>query len=209
MAFTLAQAITEVRSVLNEDSPSYWSDTSITSWIQQGCLDFCEKSLLVIEKDTIALVTSTNEYTTSTGSSISNALRTVHAEYNNIALQRISYEQIRAHNARTLGGSTVPAYYFDHYNGLTFTFYIGPTPAVTQNATLVTVYFAIRTNDITEIPWEYQQTVFLYAAHKAKFRERQYQEALLYYQQYINNISFARQDGLSRGVQPTDLFRIQ
>ena len=61
MAFTLAQAITEVRALLNEDTASYWSDTNITSWIQQGCLDFTEKSLLLVCKDTITLATGVSQ----------------------------------------------------------------------------------------------------------------------------------------------------
>jgi hypothetical protein len=209
MAFTLSQAITEVRAIINEDTPGYWSDTQITSWIQQGVLDWTEKSLLLLREDTITLVTNQVQYTTSGSSYIDNAIRTIHAEYNNKALQKITYEQIRGHNARTLGADTTPAFYFDHYDGTTFTFYIGPTPSATENGNDVTVYFACRSDDITELPYEYQPHIFLFAAHKAKFRERQYQEAFLYYQQYVNNIVFARQDGIIRGIQETNSFRIK
>lgn len=208
MAFTLSQAITEVRALINEDTPGYWSDTQITSWVQQGCLDWSEKSLLLIKEDTVTLVTDQNKYTSSTLSYIDDAIRTLHCEYNNIAMQRISYEQL-SHNARVLSDETTPTYFFDHYDGTTFTLYIAPYPTATEDGDPVTAYFACRTDDITEIPYEYQPTVFLFAAHKAKFRERQYQEALIYYQSYINNISFARQDSLMRGVQSLDTFRIK
>ncbi len=209
MAFTLAQSITEVRNLLNEDTPAFWSDTQITSWIRQGVLDWCKKSLLFQTDDTIALVSGQTAYNSSVLTYINNALRTMHAVYNGTALQRVTYEQIYKHNAATLGGSTIPKYYFDHYNGATMTLYISPTPGVAENTEILTLFFAARDNDITNIPWEYQQTIFLYAAHKAKFRERQYQEAYLYYQQYINNIVFDRQDGLMRGIQPVDAFRIK
>jgi len=209
MAFTLTSAITEVRTLINEDEPGYWTDAQITSWIQQGVLDWTEKSLLLIRRDIVTLVADTTRYTTSTNSYIDEAIRTIHATYNDKAIQRVTFEQLRGHNARTLGGDTTPAFYFDHYDGTSFVFYIGPTPSTDETATEVTVYFACRSDDITEIPYEYQPHIFLFAAHKAKLRERQYQEALIYYQMYVNNISFARQDSLIRGVQPIDSFRIK
>ena len=209
MAFTLAQSITEVRSLLNEAVASFWSDTELTSWIQQGCLDWSEKSLLYILEDTITVVDNQVQYTTSTSSYIDNAIRCLHAEYDNKALQRVSYEQIRKHNARSLGGDTTPAYYYDQYDGTTFTFYIGPTPDSTPAGNNITVQFASRTNDITAIPDEYQPTIFLYAVSRAKIKERQYREANLVWAQYLNNIMFARRDSLEHGVQPVDSFRIK
>lgn len=209
MAYTLAQSITEVRAILNEDTASYWSDTQITSWIQQGVLDFCNTSLLYLQEDVITLATSTTKYTTSTNSYIDNGLRTIHALYDGKALQRVTYEQMHKHNAPSISSTTTPKYYFDQYDGNTFTFYIGPTPGASENTEEVTVYMACRTNDITDLPWEYQPIIFDFAAHKAKFRERLYQESYLYYQKYINQITFMRQDGLQRGIQPVDAFRIK
>lgn len=209
MAFTLNDSITQVRYLINEASEDFWSDAEITTYIQQGTLDWCHKSLLYILEDTISMVTSQVQYTTSDNSYIDNTIRTIHAEYSSNALQRISYEQLRGHNARDLGGSVTPAYYFDHYDGTTMTFYVGPTPDATINGNDVTVHFACRSNDITDIPWEYQPTIFLFAAYKAKIKERQYQEAHIHYQTYINNIIFQRQDALNRGVQTVDQFRIR
>jgi len=209
VAFTATTANTEVRSLLNEATPSFWSDTEIDSWVAQGCLDWCEKSLLYLKQDTITLVTNQVQYTISGSSFIDNAIFTIHAEYNNIALQRITYEQLRGHNQMELSTATTPKYYYDRYNGTTFTFYIGPKPSVTFNGTNVTVMFAMRTDDIADIPYEYQQVVFQYAYSKAKIKERQFQEAALAWQQYINNINFARRDSLERSVMPTGAFRIQ
>lgn len=211
MAFTSTQALTEVRSLLNEASPSFWSDTEINSWISQGCLDWSEKSLLYIKEDTIPLVTNQVKYITSTNSYVTSAVKTIHAEYNNKALQRVQFEQMRGHNARSMveATSAVPTYYYDRYDGATFTFYIGPKPSSTQNGTLVTVLLACSTDDIEVIPYEYQQTIFLYAVSRAKIKERQYQEANLVWSQYLNNIMFARRDNIERGEQPIELFRIK
>jgi len=209
MAYTLANAITEIRALINEDTPAFWSDDDITEWIKQGCLDWSEKSLLHIAEDTITLVASQHQYTTSTDSHIGNAIRTIHAEYGDVALQRITYEQLRGHNAAALGSSKTPRYYFDLYDETVFTFYVNPTPSATEAGNNITCYFAKRTDDFTKIPYEYQPHIFLFAASKAKIRERQYQEATIYYQQYINNITFARQDSLQRGITPTNSFRIQ
>jgi hypothetical protein len=208
MAYTAATALTEVRSIINEPSASFWTDAEILEWIRQGCLDWCEKSLLLIKEDIITPVTNTVKYTTSGSSYIYNAIRTLHAEYDDTALQRITYEQIKKHNARQLGNLVKPAYFYDQYDGLVFTFYLGPIPDATITSD-ITVLFAMRTDDIEEIPYEYQQTIFLYAIHKAKLKDRQYQEASMILQQYVNNILFARQDSLELPGQSTDSFRIK
>jgi hypothetical protein len=209
MAFTLATAVAEVRTLINEKTASFWDDADIENWIKQGCLDWCEKSRLHIKSDTIALVTNQYTYTASTGSYIDNAISTLHAEFNNKALQRCTFEQLRGHNEMALATDPAPKYYYDQYDGLTFTFYVGTTPSATYNTQLISILFAMRTDDITELPYEYQQTIFLYAASKAKVKERQWQEAALLWQQYINNITFARRDSLEETPMTTDKFRIQ
>lgn len=209
MAYSLANSIIEVRSLINEASAGFWTDAQITEWIAQGCLDWSEKTLLYKLFDTVSVVTNTTSYTTSGSSYIDNAIRTLHAEYDGKAMKRATYEEIRKHTARDLSVSSeaTPTYYYDSYNGSTFTFYIGPTPSATENGNNISVIFACRTDDITEVPDEYQPTIFLYAAHKAKIKDRQYQEASLIYQQYINHITFARKDSLEHGQHNVDSFR--
>jgi len=207
MAYTLANAKTEVRALLNEETASYWSDTELENWIKQGCLDWSEKTLMLTKEDTITLATNTYKYTTSTNSYIDNALRTLHAEHNNRALKRLSYEKLRGHNRLVLASSKNPEYFYDKYNGKTFTFYIQGTPSVTQNGSIVTVTFAVRTDDITDIPYEYQHIIFLFAASKAKIKERQYQEAQLLWQIYTANLSFSRKDKLEIPEQTEQHFR--
>ena len=209
MAFTLTTATTEVRALLNESSASFWSDTEIENWIKQGCLDWTEKSLLLSKEDTITTSTSTYKYTTSGNSYIDDAILTMHAEYSNKALRRINYEQLRGHTQLALASDAAPQYYWDQYDGTTFTFYIAPTPSSTYNNKTITVTFACRTDDITEIPYEYQQAIFLYAYSKAKTKERQFQEAALAWQQYVNGINFARRDSLEKSPMPIDSFRTQ
>jgi hypothetical protein len=225
MAFTLATSITEVRALLNEASTYFWSDTEITNWIKQGCLDWCEKSLGLVREDSIAIVTAQYQYTTSTSNFIDDAIQCVHAEYYSnttggeygnaviqvdTALQRVSLTQLRGHNQSTIASDPPPRYYYDSYDDLTYTFYIGPTPSSTYSTHIIRVLLACRTDDITEIPYEYQQTIFLYAASKAHAKDRQYGDAKLMWQQYINNISFSRVDREMVDIQQTlDKFRIQ
>jgi len=207
MAFTLISGVQEVRSLINESSASYWSDTELESWIKQGCLDWCEKTLLLTQEDTILLITNQYKYTASTSNYIDNAIRTLHAEYNSTALKRLTFEEIRGHNQMVLTNNENPKYFYDKYNGLIFTFYIADTPSLTQNGNSATVIFAVRTDDITEIPYEYQSNIFNYAASKAKMKERQWQEAQLLWQIYLNNISFSRQDKLEIPEQTFDQFK--
>jgi len=209
MAYTAATALTEVRSLIQEPIAAYWTDTEINEWIKQGCLDWCEKTLLLCKEDTITLVANQVQYTTSTNSYIDNAIRTLHAEYNNVAMQRVRYEQLRGHNAMKLATDPAPKYFFDKYDGTSFTVYVAPTPSATYDSTIMSVLFAIRTDDITEIPYEYQQVIFLFAASKAKVKERQWQESALLWNQYVNNIAFSRRDTQELGQLPTKAFRIE
>lgn len=207
MAFTETTSITEIRSLINEATASFWDDSEIISWLKQGCLDWCEKTLLLTKEDTITLVTNQYKYTTSGSSYISNAIRTLHAEYSNKALKRLSFEKFRGHTQMVLANDEDPKYFYDKYNGLTFTFYIADTPSTSQNGSTVDVIFAIRTDDITEIPYESQQTIFNYAASKAKMKERQWQEAQLFWQIYLNNLTFSRKDKLEIPEQTSQHFK--
>lgn len=210
MAYTLTTATTEVRALINESTASFWSDTEVQEWIKQGCLDWTEKSLLLIKDDTITLATNTVQYTISGSSYINNAIRVLHAEYNSKAMQRLSFEQFRGHSAiQALGSDPAPQYFYDQYDGTTFTVYIAPTPSTTYNGGTVSVQFALRTDDIAELPYEYQPNIFLFAAARAKMKERQYDEAKLFQEMYNNNIIFARTDSLDLGQEPTDSFRIK
>lgn len=210
MAFTEATATTEVRALLNEASAYFWSDTEIQNWLKQGCLDWCEKSLGLIREDTITLATSTYKYTTSTSSYIDDAIQAINVEHNNKAIQRITFDQMRGHNQIVLATDSPPKHYYDTYDGTTYTFYIGPTPSVTYNTQALTVLWACRSELIADIPWEYQPTIFLFAASKAHAKDRQYGDAKLMYQQYINNITFSRIERIQNDMQvETNTYRVQ
>ena len=209
MAYTATTALTEVRALINESTASFWSDTEIAGWIEQGCLDWCEKTLLLTKEDTLTLATNTYKYTTSGNSYIDNAIRVLHAEYSGRALKRLTYEQMRGHNQMSLATNSNPEYFYGKYNGTTFTVYIGDTPSVDQNGGTVTLIFSCRATDIADIPNEYQQHIFNYAASKAKMKERQWQEAQLLWQIYINNLSFARKDKLEIPQQTAEHFKEQ
>lgn len=44
MTYTLAQAETQVRSLLDENAPVFWSSAEIQSWINQGCQDVARRA---------------------------------------------------------------------------------------------------------------------------------------------------------------------
>lgn len=56
MSVTLAQAITEVRSLLNEPTAAFWSNTELTNWINEGCRDVARRAET---KQTTAKITVT------------------------------------------------------------------------------------------------------------------------------------------------------
>jgi hypothetical protein len=44
MPVTMATAITEVRSLLDESNPLFWTDAQIQSWLNQGCEDVARRA---------------------------------------------------------------------------------------------------------------------------------------------------------------------
>src|SRR5208283_5315558 len=55
MTVTLAQARTEVRSLLNEASPVYWTDAQLNNWVNQGCSDIARRAEILWQQVDISV----------------------------------------------------------------------------------------------------------------------------------------------------------
>ena len=62
MAITLATMTTEVRSILDEPNAQFWSNAEITTWINQGCENFAQRTRTLRTQETVQVVAQTQNY---------------------------------------------------------------------------------------------------------------------------------------------------
>lgn len=62
MAITLLQARTEVRALLNESAPAFWTNAQINSWVNQGCMDVAREAQVLWQEVQLAVSPLTQEY---------------------------------------------------------------------------------------------------------------------------------------------------
>lgn len=62
MSVTLAEAISEVRFLLDETTPQFWTNTMLTQWINQGCQDIARQAQTLWMQKTITAVATTQNY---------------------------------------------------------------------------------------------------------------------------------------------------
>ena len=204
MALTLANAITEVRYILNEPNAVFWSDAEITLWLQEGSRIIASALQSVEADNDITLATSQLSYTSSDESWIGDCLVPYAAIYNGSSnkykgLQFIHPKQIGNLLTFTPGE---PRYYSFHNR----TFYIWPLPTSTENGGSVTVLYAKESDDITELSDEYQHLAIIWAQAKSYEKDRMNAQAQALKQQVFSELQFAKEDKLNRpGESPRDV----
>jgi hypothetical protein len=209
MALSLANAITEIRDLLNEATASYWTDAQITKWIQEGCRIFSSKTLMTEADDSITLVANQLLYTSSDEAWIANCIEPYAAYYddgsNNFkGLVKVHPRQIGNLALKTAGP---PKYYMMHNRSI----YIWPltTAAIVTAGGLVMVLYATETDDITAISDEYQHLPIIYALAKCKQQDLKFGEANTLLTQFYNEVNFERADKHERETDSIDDFRIK
>lgn len=209
MAYTLSQAVTEVRSLINEAFASFWSDTEIENWIKEACIDISCKLLSAENEESITLLENRWIYTALLGETwLDDLLKIKGCYYQTVftpgvttGLQRIDIEKF----GHLQVSSGKPRYFFENNHK----FYIYPTPGAAEAGHTIEVIYSYETDDITNLKDEHQPLTFLYAAAKAKAKDRMFQESALYMASYLNSVNFERQDKYDFGVDPTSTFDLK
>ena len=62
MAYTLAQSVTQVRSLLDEATAQFWTDAELESWINQGCQDVARRAETLWQEVTINVTPLVQNY---------------------------------------------------------------------------------------------------------------------------------------------------
>ena len=202
-----ADSVTEVRSLINETTASFWADSQLQNWLDQGVSDIASRTGCIEDSDTFLLVTSQYEYTdlvTDGAAAVSDITQVWGCIYINpddeyIGLKRILPRQI-ADLPHMKSGP--PSYYY-HFNNKIGIF---PLPASGQNGDSVKIYFskqpagATLADRIVEIPSEYKNAMYLYAASMAYRKENRHIEADKFYNMYLAELTALKKE--LEDVQP-------
>lgn len=209
MSLSLANAITEVRYVLNEPTAAFWSDAEITAWIKEGTRVFASKSLLVENTNIVdPMIVSTPYYDSADESFLGSVMEIYSVIYFDgtstyKGLIKIHPKQIGNVALSTAG----PPKYYCLFNRNLYIFPLA-SAAVAAAGTLE-ILCSIETDDITIIQDEYQHLPIIYAIAKAKQKDEKFGDAATLLSQFFQEISFERQDKHNREVDLLEDFRIK
>jgi len=206
LAYTLAQSVTQIRSLINEETPGFWDDTEIENWIKEATIDISTKLLSVEDEQTIILINGQWIYTSVEESWIADLIKAKGCYYdagsgNVKGMQRIDIQKV-GHLPVSTG---IPKYFFENNRN----FYIWPVPTAAEAGNTITVIYGMESDDITDLKDEHQPFAFLYAAARAKAKDRMFQESALYMSQYISSLNFERQDKFDMGTDPYATFDLK
>jgi hypothetical protein len=210
MALSLANALTEVRDLLNEATAVFWSDAQITKWIQEGTRIFSSKTLMVEDTQVITpLVANQLSYSSSDETWIADVLEIYSAIYYSGTAP--TYKGLVKIHPRQIGnlalGTAGPIKYYTFHDRK---IYLWPVP----NATIIaaganiTFLFSKETDDITALTDEFQHLPIIYAVAKAKQKDMKFGEATALLSQFFQELSFERTDKYTREVDSLDKFKI-
>jgi len=208
--FSTTEARQQVRSLLNEPAPVFWTNDEIDNWIQEACIDITTKTLCYEKSGDITLVsTPVLTYGAIGSDSIDDILKIYGAVYYDSTntyrgLQKIHPRQIQ-HLPESTAGE--PFYYYKF--GDEFGIFPVSNAAVVTATGKVKVFYSMADETITNLPYYYQLSAISYAVAMAKRKQKSEAEAMQFYMMYINSLSFYREDLYDRGVDSKDMFQTQ
>src|SRR5271166_2597462 len=62
MSVTLTNALVQVRSMIDEPSAQFWSNSELTGWMNQGCENFAQRTRTLRTQETLPVVAQTQNY---------------------------------------------------------------------------------------------------------------------------------------------------
>lgn len=206
--YSTTEARTQLRSLLNEPTTLFWTDTQLDELIQLGVEDVCIKSNCFETSEDLNLVEGTVIYSLAASASI----KPVGCVYNDAGetpddmwgLQEIHPRQVANSTAHNDAG---PPYYWYWYAE---SVNIWPPPAAAQAITpdTVTVFYSKLSETITDLPNEFQTLAIWWALAKAREKERKVAESQQVYSMYANSVLFSREILIdSRSVDSKDMFK--
>ena len=193
--YSESTARTQVRTILNEASASFWTDDQIDAFMEQATIDISARSLCYQSSDTFLLVTSQYEYTdfvTAGAAAVVDVTKVwgcfyVSPDNEYIGLKRILVDQIADLPYMAAGP---PKYYYQMADKIG----ILPLPTSAENGQSVRIYYSKQTNAIADLPNTYQSLVIIYAASLCYKKEHRYPESTQLYNQYMEQLNALKQE---------------
>lgn len=202
--YSTTEARTQLRSLLNEPTENFWTDTQLDELIQLGVSDVCIKANCFETSEDVTLVSGQVLYDLAS----SDIIKPVACYYSDTSetpddvwgLQEIHPRQIN-HLAHNTAGP--PYYWYWYAEGLN----VWPPPTASENSDTVTIFYSKLSETITDIPDEFQTLAILWALSKAREKERKVAESQQIYSIYANSVIFHRELLIdSRNVDSKDMF---
>jgi hypothetical protein len=196
MTVTLTQAQTEVRSLLDEPTAQFWSNTEITSWINQGAQDIARRAQALWMQVNIPCTPLQQYYRCPTDFlgvhrldyQLSNSDQTYNLEYRGIKTMDEIWGILHQ-----LPAAFPQAFYLWNdtgYQGGQLYFATYPVPA--DDGTFILYYYrnaipAVNGSDLVDVTPAYEDLVYDYAIYKAKRKDRDptWQEAKALYDEAL------------------------
>jgi len=183
MALSESTMITAIRYLLNESTAAFFSDAEIRVWIAQAAGDISSKTLCYeTTAGSLTLAADQIEYAAPTG-----LLKPKALTYKSKGLTRILPHQI-GHLTHRESGAPEQYYFLANMIGL------WPKPDASIAAETVSVYGAVFTTDIADIPEWYEIPACWFGVVQGLLKDKRYAQAGQLYQMYLNSLSFGRQD---------------
>ena len=195
MTYTLAQANTEVRSLLDENTAQEWSDAEIDSWINQGCQDVARRAETLWQEVSLSVTPLVQSYPFP-----SNFLNCHRAEFilsgtNQQQTYNLDYRGINTMDEIWGILHSLPAawpQYFTIRGNSVLGFYLMMYPSPGAAGTLTVYYYRAAMTVVTgqniDVQPGWEDIVFDYAVYKAKRKAQDptWQEA---FQLYNGNLA--------------------
>jgi hypothetical protein len=208
--YTTAEARQQVRTLLNEPTPIFWTNDEIDKWIQEACVDITTKTLCYEKSDFITLV-STPVLTYGAlqgGDSIDDIIKIYSVVYYNTANTYRGLNKIHPRHIQHLSESTAGEPYYWYHFGDELGIFPMTNAAIVTAGGKVKVFYSMADETITNLPYYYQLPAIIYAVAMARRKQRSEAEAMQLYRMYANSLSFYRVDLYERGVDSKDMFEI-
>ena len=209
MSLLLADALAEVRYLLNEAAATFWADAELTVYIQEGCRVFSSKSLMFERVATIdPMILTTPFYDSGDETFIGDVLE-IYAVIYTIGTAYKGLVKVHPRQIGNLAKSAVtgPPKFYSLFNRQLYIFPLASSVEVAGGT--LDVLHAAETDDITAIADEYQHLPILYATAKALQKDQKFGQAGALLQQFYQEISFERSDKHEREVDTIEDFKIK
>lgn len=206
--YTVAEARQQVRAILNEPTPIFWTNNEIDKWVQEACVDITTKTLCYEKSGDITLVsTPVLTYGTVGSDSVDDIIKIYGAVYYNTANTYRGLTKIHPRQVSHLESTAGEPYYYYHFGDEVGIFPVTNAAIVTAGGK-VKVFYSMADETITNLPYYYQLPAIIYAAAMARRKERKEAEATQFYTMYVNALGFYRADLYERGLDSKEMFEI-